>query len=104
MQAYQTQLSLAYPVSHKNASENSSCQSNSSSFCVAFALQKNRTELLGVASNNRQRNVAFKTVEAVVGAEVQAVDFQGVDGGFDGGVLLAGLDKFRVRLALAVFF
>ncbi len=63
---------------------------------LRLLLLQHDTQALDVAGQHRHGDVALEPFNAVVGAAVQAVAFQGVDRRFDGGVLAAQAEKLRL--------
>ena len=60
---------------------------------LRFLLAQQRAEPLNVAGHHRQRDITLEAVDAMIQAAVQAMYLQRIDGGFDGGVLMAQGDE-----------
>lgn len=77
---------------------------SSSIGCLFFLLAQNDSQALNVACHDGEGDVALETVNAMIGAFIQAMHAQRIDRRFDGRVLAAQADKFRVGFAGFVGF
>ena len=64
-----------------------------------LARKQDGTDAMQVARDHGQRDVALEAVDAMIGAAVQAMHFQGVDGRLDGAVAPAQGLEIRVVFA-----
>ena len=79
-------------------------RASSSSRFLLFLLAQNGAQTLIIACHNDEDNIALESVNAMIGAFVQAVNAQDIDNRFDSRVLTAQANKFRIGFAGFVGF
>ena len=71
-------------------------------FRARVALTNHDPEAMDVSRQNRQRHVAFESVNSVIRAQVQPKILQTIDRRFHRRMFVPSLDKSRLRFSLAV--